>query len=56
MSDERRRRRVKDPATLRAELGRAAGGVAPQSQNPTAMLLRRVRQLPDQPPARTQRT
>ena len=35
-------------ATLRAKLWRAAGGVAPQSQNASAMLLRRA--LPAAPP------
>jgi hypothetical protein len=42
LSDEQRRRGVKDRATLRAEWWRAAGGVAPQSQNAVAMLLRRA--------------
>ena len=36
------RRSAKDPATLRAKLWRAAGGVAPQSQSALAMLLRRA--------------
>ena len=35
-------------ATLRAKRGRAAGGVAPQSQSASAMLLRRA--LPARPP------
>src|SRR6266403_2310639 len=42
LSDEQRRRSAKDPATLRAELRRAAAGVTPQSQNAPAMLLRRA--------------
>ena len=40
LSDEQRRSSTKDPATLRAEFWRPAAGVAPQSQNATAMLLR----------------
>jgi len=42
LSDEQRRRGVKDRATLRAEWWRPTGGVAPQSQNALAMLLRRA--------------
>jgi len=42
VTDEQRRRSGKDPATLRAKFWRAAGGVASQSQNPAAMLLRRA--------------
>jgi AhpC/TSA family len=42
LSDEQRRRGGENPATLRAEFWRAAGGVAPQSQNTSAMLLRRA--------------
>ena len=44
LSDEQRRRRAKDPTTLRAEFWPAAGGVAPQSSGSfrTAMLLRRA--------------
>ena len=48
LNDEQRRRSAKDPATLRAEFWRAAGGVAPQSQN--ARLCSFV--APCQPPAR----
>ena len=33
LDEEQRRRSGKDTATLRAEFWRAAGGVAPQSQN-----------------------
>ena len=40
LTDEQRRRSGKDPATLRAKFGRAAGGVASQSQSAPAMLLR----------------
>ena len=42
LSDEQRSSGVKDRATLRAELWRAAGGVAPQSQSATAILSRRA--------------
>jgi hypothetical protein len=42
LSDEQRSSSAKDRATLRAELWRAAGGVAPQSQNAAAMLFRRA--------------
>jgi hypothetical protein len=42
LSDEQRRSSAKDRGTLRAEFWRAADGVAPQSQNPVAMLLRRA--------------
>src|SRR5207244_1199811 len=44
LSDANRRSSVKDPATLRAEFWRAAGGVAPQSSGScrAAMLLRRA--------------
>ena len=42
LSDEQRRSSAKDPTTLQAEFGRAAGGVAPQLPNPAAMLLRRA--------------
>ena len=42
LSDEQRSSGVKDRATLRAELWRAAGGVAPQSQSAAAMLFRRT--------------
>ena len=42
LSDEQRRRRAKDPATGRADLWRAAGRVAPQSQSATTMLIRRA--------------
>src|SRR2546426_5950294 len=44
LSDEQRRRSVKDPATLGAEVWRAAGGVAPQLSRRvgTVMLLRRA--------------
>jgi len=42
LTDEQRRRSVKDRTTLRAEFWRAAGGIAPQSQSALAMLLRRA--------------
>ena len=44
LTDEQRRRRVKDRTTLRAEFWRAAGGIAPQSQprKLSGMLLRRA--------------
>ena len=42
LSDEQRRRSAKDRGTLRAEFWRAPGGVALQSLNPAAMLLRRA--------------
>ena len=41
-TDEQRSRSGQRSATLRAELWRAAGGVAPQSQSAAAMLLRRA--------------
>jgi predicted nuclease of predicted toxin-antitoxin system len=41
-TDEQRRSRAKDRATLRAEFWRAAGRVAPQSQSAMAMLFRRA--------------
>src|SRR4029077_6678598 len=41
-TDEQRRRRAKDRATLRAKFWRVAGRVAPQSQSATAMLFRRA--------------
>jgi hypothetical protein len=41
-TDEQRRGRAKDRATLQAEFWQAAGGVAPQSQSATAMLFRRA--------------
>ena len=41
-TNEQRCRSVEDRTTLRAELWPAASGVAPQSQNPAAMLLRRA--------------
>src|SRR6266513_3460523 len=40
VTDEQRGRSVEDRTTLRAEFWPATGGVAPQSQNPAAMLLR----------------
>src|SRR5438876_3505359 len=42
VTDEQRGRSVEDRTTLRAEFWPATGGVAPQSQNPAAMLLRRA--------------
>jgi len=42
VTNEQRCRSVEDRTTLRAELWPAASGVAPQSQNPAAMLLRRA--------------
>src|SRR5438876_1851981 len=42
VTDERRCCSVEDRTTLRAEFWRAASGVAPQSQSPAAMLLRRA--------------
>jgi hypothetical protein len=42
LTDEQRRRSGKDQATLRAKLWRAAGGIVPQSQSASAMLLRRA--------------
>jgi hypothetical protein len=42
LSDEQRRRRTKDRATLGAEFWRTAGRVAPQSQSAAAMLFRRA--------------
>jgi hypothetical protein len=42
LSDEQRSSSAKDRATLRAELWRAAGGVAPHSQSAAAMLFRRA--------------
>ena len=42
VTDEQRGRSVEDRTTLRAEFWLAASGVAPQSQNPAAMLLRRA--------------
>src|SRR5438094_6716106 len=42
VTDEQRGRSVEDRTTLRAEFWPATGGVAPQSQNPAATLLRRA--------------
>src|SRR5438094_475545 len=42
VTDEQRGRSVEDRTALRAEFWPATGGVAPQSQNPAAMLLRRA--------------
>src|SRR5206468_7863642 len=42
VTDEQRCCSVEDRTTLRAEFWRAASGVAPQLQNPAAMLLRRA--------------
>jgi hypothetical protein len=42
LRDERRRCGPERSTTLRAEVGRAAGGVTPQSQSVVAMLLRRA--------------
>ena len=41
-TDKQRRGSAKDRATQRAEVWQTAGGVAPQSQNAAAMLLRRA--------------
>src|SRR5207248_8457541 len=42
VTEKQRGRSVEDRRTLRAEFWPATGGVAPQSQNPAAMLLRRA--------------
>ena len=41
-TDEQRSSSAKDPATRRAVFWRAPGGVAPQSESPAAIFLRRA--------------